>query len=117
MLIPDSVDIAFMQLASADASIRKLGAQALSRLRPLHRIVEVQHAFLVEENEGVAKWLALALGEIGDPRSLRILQGRLSKLPDNDLLSSFMRFSLTSGGTKRAGQVNGVLGSPENLVP
>ena len=85
MIIPDNIGVAFVQLASADASIRKLGAQALCRLRPRLRVVEVQQAFLSEENGGVAKWLALALGQIGDPSSLPLLEERLSKQVDSDL--------------------------------
>jgi nucleoside phosphorylase/HEAT repeat protein len=74
MLIDDPVDSAFVKLVHVDPQIRKLGAQALARLRPRHRTVEVQQAFALERDPGVIKWLALALGNLGDPTSLPYLE-------------------------------------------
>ncbi|TKJ35671.1 MAG: hypothetical protein CEE38_13740 [Planctomycetes bacterium B3_Pla] len=85
MHIPNEIEIALKQLSNKNITIRKLGAQALCKLRPKDHVLQIQHAFLAEESGGVAKWLALALGEIGDDNSLPVLEGKLCNLPDNDL--------------------------------
>lgn len=85
MKVPTELEVALAQLVSDDPTLRKLGAQALCRLKPRQKITIIQEAFRLERHEGVAKWLALALGKIGDRGSIAVLSDRLRTQPDNDL--------------------------------
>lgn len=85
MRVPTPLEVALAQLVSHDPMIRKLGAQALCNLRPRQEASAIQEAFRLERSEGVAKWLALALGKIGDKGSIAVLSDRLKTQPDNDL--------------------------------
>ncbi len=85
MKVPTPLELALAQLASRDPTIRKLGAQALCDLRPRQEVTLIQEAFRLERSEGVAKWLALALGKISARSSIAVLSERLKTQPDNDL--------------------------------
>ena len=85
MKLPSPLEVAFAQLASPSASLRKLGAQALCSLQPHGEAAAVREAFRVERDPGVAKWLALTLAQMGDTGSIEVLEGRLRVLEDGDL--------------------------------
>ena len=72
------------QLSHSDAGVRKLGAQALARLRPVDRVAEIQTYLILEADPGVAKWLALALGRIRNPSSLQFLERKLASTKSED---------------------------------
>lgn len=84
MLIGDPVEAALSRLIQADPIIRKLGAQTLARLRPATKLKEIQHAFAFESDPNVVKWLALALGNLGDPGSIPFLEEKKKRIDSSD---------------------------------
>ena len=86
MLVGDPIEAALSRLSQADPIIRKLGAQTLARLRPRNRLKEIQHAFALEPDPNVVKWLALALGNLGDPGSISFLEEKKKRIDFSDTL-------------------------------
>ncbi len=81
-----ALEVALFQITSQDPAIRKLGAQALCALQPRRAVRTIRDAFRSEQEPGVAKWLALALGKTGGGKeSIAVLEARLKVLPDCDL--------------------------------
>jgi len=86
LLIGDPIEAALSRLTQADPIIRKLGAQALARQGPHNKLKEIQHAFALESDPNVVKWLALALGNLGDPGSIPFLEEKKKRIESSDTL-------------------------------
>ena len=72
------------RLSADNAFIRKIAAQALGRQRIGSAVPFLQRALLEEEDPKTAKWMGLALAQIGMPGSSAFLDLKLKKMTDED---------------------------------
>lgn len=94
MIHENPISLAFKQLSDANPSIRKLGAQCLAKTLPKHKLFTIQNYLRIESSPGVSKWLALALGLIGDLSSLPVLKEKL-KTESNEDTRDWLFVSIT----------------------